>query len=236
MEIDGKSLIFYGLGNFLHPGTAEMTRFGLCRDYGLMAKVHLAPHRRGLARRGDRGDPARQYPNQARALRGEEAENSHLCAQPSLRRSRRRAKGAKGVRFTPQSDGSGLYCADGAATLGGKIGTLCQNWLPAAEPDKPIAEKLADACQDKPFYGRPATAKRRAPPRRKDAATPRRSPSAASASSRMRRQPRRRASSSYRLTLRTMTGVTGSPGQVGAMTRFSDLAPTSRATRRRWPW
>jgi hypothetical protein len=74
-------------------------------------------------------------------------------------------KGAKGVRFTPQSDGSGLYCADGAATLGGKIGTLCQNWLPAAEPDKPIAKKLADACQDKPFYGRPATAKRRAPPR-----------------------------------------------------------------------
>ena len=42
VELDGKSLIFYGLGNFLHPGTAEMTRFGICRDYGLMAKVHLA--------------------------------------------------------------------------------------------------------------------------------------------------------------------------------------------------
>ena len=42
VELNGKSLIFYGLGNFLHPGTAEMTRFGLCRDYGLMAKVHLA--------------------------------------------------------------------------------------------------------------------------------------------------------------------------------------------------
>ncbi len=34
--------IFYGLGNFLHPGTAELKRFGICRDYGLMAKVHLA--------------------------------------------------------------------------------------------------------------------------------------------------------------------------------------------------
>ena len=42
VELDGKSLIFYGLGNFLHPGTAELSRFGLCRDYGLMAKVHLA--------------------------------------------------------------------------------------------------------------------------------------------------------------------------------------------------
>ncbi len=42
VELDGKSLIFYGLGNFLHPGTAELTHFGICRDYGLMAKVHLA--------------------------------------------------------------------------------------------------------------------------------------------------------------------------------------------------
>jgi len=42
VELNGKSLIFYGLGNFLHPGTAELTRFGLCRDYGVMAKVHLA--------------------------------------------------------------------------------------------------------------------------------------------------------------------------------------------------
>jgi len=42
VERVGNSLIFYGLGNFLHPGTAEMSRFGICRDYGLMAKVHLA--------------------------------------------------------------------------------------------------------------------------------------------------------------------------------------------------
>ena len=32
VELNGKSLIFYGLGHFLHPGTAEMKRFGLCRD------------------------------------------------------------------------------------------------------------------------------------------------------------------------------------------------------------
>ena len=67
------------------------------------------------------------------------------------------------MRFTPQADASGLYCADGAAALGGKIGTLCQNWLPAAEPDKPIADKIAQACQDKPFYAQPATVKRRVP-------------------------------------------------------------------------
>src|SRR3970282_1742712 len=42
VELNGKSLIFYGLGNFLPPGTADLTRCGMCRDYGMMAKVHLA--------------------------------------------------------------------------------------------------------------------------------------------------------------------------------------------------
>jgi poly-gamma-glutamate capsule biosynthesis protein CapA/YwtB (metallophosphatase superfamily) len=42
VELNGRSLIFYGLGNFLHPGTAEMARFGMCRDYGLMAKIYFA--------------------------------------------------------------------------------------------------------------------------------------------------------------------------------------------------
>ena len=86
VELDGKSLIFYGLGNFLHPGTAEMTRFGMCRDYGLMAKVHLARIDGAWTRRGDRGDPARQYPSPARAIRGEECRKSYLCAQSSVRR------------------------------------------------------------------------------------------------------------------------------------------------------
>jgi poly-gamma-glutamate synthesis protein (capsule biosynthesis protein) len=41
VEIAGHSLILYGLGNFLHHGTADMTGKGVCRDYGLMARVHL---------------------------------------------------------------------------------------------------------------------------------------------------------------------------------------------------
>ena len=92
VELDGKSLIFYGLGNFLHPGTAEMSRFGICRDYGLMAKVHLAQHRRRLASRGHRGDPAHRYANQAGASRRRGGDQAHLCAQPSRGRARRRAR------------------------------------------------------------------------------------------------------------------------------------------------
>ena len=76
------------------------------------------------------------------------------------------------MRFTPQADGSGLYCAEGAADLGGTLRTLCQGWQQAAEPDNPLADKIADACEDKPFYGHPAAPKRHAPARRESSPSP----------------------------------------------------------------
>ena len=75
-------------------------------------------------------------------------------------------KNAKGVRFTPRPDGSGLYCADGAAALGGEIGTLCQGFQPAAEPDKTLAAIIDSACADKPFSTKPSVVRRKAPQRR----------------------------------------------------------------------
>jgi poly-gamma-glutamate synthesis protein (capsule biosynthesis protein) len=172
VELNGTSLVFYGLGNFLHPGTTEMSRFGPCRDYGLMAKVHLA-HIGGAWRveaieaiplANTQTHPERFAPKEAE-LRIEAL--NHLAAgldDP--------VKGGKGVRFTPQSDGSGLYCAEGAAALGGKIGTLCKDWLPAAEAMKPVADKIEKACADKPFYSQPSLARRRIPPRRDFAPSP----------------------------------------------------------------
>ena len=49
----------------------------------------------------------------------------------------------------------------------GTLGTLCQGWQQAGEPDKPLATKIAAACEDKPFYGKPSIAKRRAPSQRR---------------------------------------------------------------------
>jgi hypothetical protein len=83
-----------------------------------------------------------------------------------------RARQFPASRHRPQADGSGLYCAEGAAALGGKLATLCQGWQPAAEPDKPLADKIADACEDKPFYGRPAAPKRRTSSRRESSPSP----------------------------------------------------------------
>ena len=40
--IEGR-LIFYGLGNLLHLGMQNMSRFGPCRDFGLLGRIHLTP-------------------------------------------------------------------------------------------------------------------------------------------------------------------------------------------------
>ena len=101
VEIDGKSLIFYGLGNFLHPGTAEMTRFGHLPRLRADGQGASRPHRRELACRGDRGDPAHQHAREARALRREGRRDPHLRAQSSLRRSRRRGEGRQGRALHP---------------------------------------------------------------------------------------------------------------------------------------
>jgi hypothetical protein len=150
----------------MHPGTAEMSRFGLCRDYGLMAKLHLAKLDGVWRPEAIEAIPLTDTQQRPERFSAAEATKrihvlNHLAAGLDD------DKGAKGVRFTPQADGSGLYCADGAAGLGGELGTLCQGWQPAAEPDKPLAGKIAAACQDKPFYGQPSLVKRRVPQQRR---------------------------------------------------------------------
>jgi poly-gamma-glutamate capsule biosynthesis protein CapA/YwtB (metallophosphatase superfamily) len=165
VELDGKSLIFYGLGNFLHPGTAEMKRFGLCRDYGLIAKVHLARIDGAWRVEAIEAIPLTNTQTRPERFAAEEA-TKRIYAMNRLAAGLDNDKGAKGVRFTPQADGTGLYCADGAAALGGTLGTLCQGWQQPADPEKALAAKIADACEDKPFYSKPALVKRRVPQRR----------------------------------------------------------------------
>jgi poly-gamma-glutamate synthesis protein (capsule biosynthesis protein) len=169
VELDGKSLIFYGLGNFLHPGTAEMTRFGICRDYGLMAKVHLARIDGVWQVEAIQAIPLTNTQLRPAPFSSQEAEK-RIYALNHLSGGLDDDTTKRGVRFTPQADGSGLYCADGAAALGGQIGTLCTGWQPAAEPDQKLTAKIEAACADKPFYDKPSLVRRRVPQR--DAAPP----------------------------------------------------------------
>ncbi|HBF59941.1 MAG TPA: hypothetical protein DDW48_00315 [Methyloceanibacter sp.] len=160
VERVGDSFVFYGLGNFLHPGTAEMKRFGLCRDYGLMAKVHLA-------RSGEEWTVG--------AIEAIPITNTHVrperfSPQDGTRRifalnylgaKLGNTAGTEGIAFTPRGDGTGLYCAAGAVSLGGKIGALCAAWTPAPAVPVSLASRLQTACADKPFYGAGRKKKRR---------------------------------------------------------------------------
>jgi len=162
VERTGNSLIFYGLGNFLHPGTAEMKRFGICRDYGLMAKVHLAKLEGHWTVGAIEAIP----------LTGTHMKPERFPAQQSTQRifalnylGAQLGDGAtsQGLRFTPRADGSGLYCSQGFSQLGGKVGALCTGYQPAPPIPTKLARHLQSACADKPFYGAAPKKRRESP-------------------------------------------------------------------------
>ncbi|HKA99724.1 MAG TPA: CapA family protein [Methyloceanibacter sp.] len=165
VELNGKSLIFYSLGNLLDPGTTEPSRFGLCRDYGLIAKVHLARIDNAWKVEAIEAIPLTRTQVRPERFTANEG-TKRIHALNHLAAGLDDGGNAKGVRFTPRPDGSGLYCAYGAAALGGELGTLCQGFQPAPEPDKTLAGIIDSACADKPFSAKPTIVRRKVPQRR----------------------------------------------------------------------
>ncbi|MBZ0141244.1 MAG: CapA family protein [Pseudorhodoplanes sp.] len=147
VEMAGKSLIFYGLGNFLHHGTADMTANPVCKEYGLMARVHLKREASGaLAIRAvevlpltDTHVRVRRLPADQAALRVHVL--NHLASTLDDK-----AGTARGLRFTPQKDGSGLYCVPGAASDGGRIGRLCKGFTEPPPIPEPRRKDIEIAC------------------------------------------------------------------------------------------
>jgi len=62
---------------------------------------------------------------------------AHLPAGPA---------GTEGIRFTPQPDGSGLYCFAGASREPGAIGRLCGSWRPAPAIPAGLRGRIARSC------------------------------------------------------------------------------------------
>lgn len=148
VEIAGNSLIFYGLGNFLHHGTANMTKKGICRDYGLMARVHLREASGGgLLLRAVEAIPITDTHYRPRRLTGRKGA-ARIHVLNFLASTLDSAKdGTYGMRFTPQADGSGLYCQPGAAKEGGRIGALCQRHMPAPPIPSSLRRAIAASCR-----------------------------------------------------------------------------------------
>ena len=147
VELNGRSLIFYGLGNFLHHGTANMTSKGICRDWGLMARVHLAAGPDGrLETKAVEAIPVTDTHMKPRRLASESgAARVHVLNYLAATLDDP-ATGARGLRFAPQKDGSGLFCADGAVKIADRIGALCRNFAaPPAIPDR-LRLQIAASC------------------------------------------------------------------------------------------
>ena len=140
------ALIFYGLGNFLHLGTANMTSSGVCRDYGLMARVHLRRMDGKLALRAVEAIPVTDTHYRPRRLPGEQG-MARVHALNYLAATLDDSAGkTRGLRFTPQSNGSGLYCVPGADKDAGRIGALCKGFLPSPPIPATLQPQIAASC------------------------------------------------------------------------------------------
>lgn len=147
VELAGNSLIFYGMGNFLHHGTANMTAKGICRDYGLMARVHLKKANDGKLRvRAVEALPVTDTHYRPRRLTGDKGRARIHALNYLAATLDDDASGARGMRFTPRSDGSGLYCVDGAKNDGGTIGALCRDYRPAPPVAAALRGSIARSC------------------------------------------------------------------------------------------
>ncbi len=134
-------LIFYGLGNFLHLGMQNMGRHDLCHDFGLLGRVTLKKYDDGsLTLVSVRVVPLTDMHIATKPLPPEKATTrihviNHLSSQLTDTDA-----GTQGLAFTPQPDGSGLWCNPSDRS------GLCDEGRPAPPPSKAFANRIATAC------------------------------------------------------------------------------------------
>lgn len=135
-------LIFYGLGNFLHLGMQNMGRHDLCHDFGLLGRVTLRKHNDGsLSLVSVRVMPLTDMHIATKPLPPKKAITRIHVINHLSRQLTDADAGARGLEFTPQPDGSGMWC-NPADTSG-----HCYSEHSAPAPSKALANKIAKACR-----------------------------------------------------------------------------------------
>lgn len=137
--------LFYGLGNLLHPGMQDMGRHGICRDYGLLARIHLGRIGERFEVRAIEAVTLADMQATARPRTGEDGRSrinvlNHLAAgldRPGI---------ASGVRFMARDDGTGLWCAAGAERDNGHIGSMCRQHAEPPQPAPDLTRRIAASC------------------------------------------------------------------------------------------
>lgn len=145
VERVGDGIVFYGLGNLLHLGMQTMDKFGICRDFGILAKLHLASRPGGDGRLVAQAIEIHTLSDMNAGARVRKGDNgrqrievlNYLGAE----------LGKRGVQFQPRADGSGLYCAPGASDIAGPVGKLCRTWKAPDALSQATNRRLAAACR-----------------------------------------------------------------------------------------
>lgn len=151
IEIINSRLIFYGMGNFLHQGMSDMGGNNNCRDWGVMAKVHLvAPPAGRLQIAAVEIVPVTDMHIQARPLRAEEGRRRIMAMNGLSRALGSERTGGEPLRLLPQEDGSGLYCAAGSDSLPEPLRSLCAGHRAAerTEGGRIVVDVPVSACGD----------------------------------------------------------------------------------------
>lgn len=144
VERVGNSVIFYGLGNFLHHGTANMGKKGICKDFGVVGRVHLRKASDGkLITRAVEVIPVTKMHIRPERLPAK-ASADRIHALNYL--ASKLPSGAEGMRFQIQKNGNGLYCFKGASKDPGRVGKLCRGYRGAGAIPSFLAGKIANSC------------------------------------------------------------------------------------------
>ncbi len=159
--------IFYGLGNFMLRGARDMgaePAFAGCRDYGLLARVHLRRTVPGgrLALRAIELVPIRDMHRQPAPFADPEQARRRIevvnvlsarledpsAASPGATGAPPTAAGAAATPalFSARPDGVGVYCVAGAAGDAGPVGALCRGWSPSPLPPPSAQAEIMRAC------------------------------------------------------------------------------------------
>jgi len=147
--------IFYGLGNFMLRGARDMgavPEFAGCRDYGLLARVHLrrlVPGGRFVLRaieivpiRDMHRQPA-PFADPVQAARRIDVVNvlSARLDDPSAA-----VPETAHALFAARPDGVGVYCAAGAADDAPPVGALCRGWTAPLLPPPETQSEIMRGC------------------------------------------------------------------------------------------
>ncbi len=123
----GDRVVFFGLGNFAHFGTANMNSSGICRDFSMLARAHLVDDADGVLKLGAiEIVPIRSTHMHPERL--EPAEGRRRIAVLNALATFVDAPDAIGIRFAAREDGTGLFCTELGRDGPPEVAALCRSY------------------------------------------------------------------------------------------------------------